>query len=134
MSPMVFFGLERGNVDVIIFIMLVVTGVLSAGPLANRILSYALILLAGLLKFYPLIVLSTALRERARTFFAIAAVAGLIVVGFVYRFREELAAPLGEVPRGGFSSGNLPFDGSRYALRLYPALEQFAWFTALPYV
>jgi hypothetical protein len=132
-SPMVVEALERGNVDVIIFIMLVVAGALSAGPLANRILSYALMLLAGLLKFYPLIVLSTALRERPRIFFTIAAAAGLIIVGFLYRFREELTAALENLPNGGFGAVDLPFDGPGFALRLFPGFEQFGWFTALPY-
>jgi hypothetical protein len=139
-STMIVYALERGNVDVILFIMLVVAGVLSTGPLASRILSYGLILLAGLLKFYPLIVFLTALRERPRTFFAIAAAAGLIVVGFFYRLRtemDEMAAFLNKALYGGyayelFGSENLPFGLPRYALRLFPGLEQFAWFTALP--
>ena len=131
---MVVFALERGNVDVILFIMMVIAGVLSTGPLANRILSYGLILVAGLLKFYPLIVLSTALRERPRTFLAIVAAAGFIIVGFVYRFREELSAMSRNIPNGGFGSVNLPFDGAKYALQLFPGLGQFAWFTTLPYV
>jgi hypothetical protein len=137
-STTVVFALERGNTDVILFIMLVVAGVLSTGPLASRILSYALILLAGLLKFYPLIVLLTALRERPRTFFAIAAAAGLIVVGFFYHFQTELAAALKNIPSGEYASDlfgsvNLPFGAATYTLRLFPKLEQFAWFTALPY-
>jgi hypothetical protein len=134
MSPTVIFALERGNVDVIIFIMLVVAGVLSIGLLANRILSYALILIAGLLKFYPLTVLFTALRERVRTCFVITAAASLIIVGFFFQFREELAASLTNIPRGGgFGSVNLPFDGPRYALLLFPGLKQVAWLTAFPY-
>jgi hypothetical protein len=138
-STMVLYALERGNVDIIIFIMLVVAGVLSVGPLVNRILSYALMMLVGLLKFYPLILLSTALRERPRTFLAIAAAAGLIIVGFFYRLREELAAAWANIPRGEWHSGdffgfaNLPFGLPKYMPRLFPGLEQFAWFTALPY-
>ena len=62
-SPMAVYCLERGNADAVIFIMLVIAGVLGAGPPANRLLSYSLILLAGLLKFYPLVALSTVLRE-----------------------------------------------------------------------
>ena len=136
-STMIVFALERANVDVILFVMLVVAGVLSTGPLASRILSYALILLAGLLKFYPLIGLSTALRERPRTFLVIAAAAGLIVVGFFYRFRTEIAATLNNAPYGGhaselFGAVNLPVGSPRYALLLFPGREQFAWFTALP--
>ena len=138
-STMIVFALERGNVDVILFIMLVGAGVLSTGPLASRILSYGLILLAGLLKFHPLIVFLTALRERPRTFFAIAAAAGLIVVGFFYRFRTEMAATWNNIPSGGwghaselFGSVNLPVGVPRFALLLFPGLEHFAWFTALP--
>jgi hypothetical protein len=133
-SPMVFYLLERGNVDVIVFIMLVVAGMLGTGPLTSRVFSYALMVLAGLLKFYPLIVLSTALRERPRPFFAIAAAASLIVFGFFYRFREELAAALGNIPSGEFGSVNLPFDGTKYALQLFPELGKVAWITMLPRV
>ena len=138
MSPMVIYGLERGNFDIIIFIMLVAAGILSTGPMASRILCYALIFMVGLLKFYPLVVLSTALRERPRTFAAIAASASLIIVGFFYRFREELAATwenIENISSGhfGFGSAYLPFYGPLRAARMFPVLEQFAWFTALPY-
>ena len=133
-SPMVFFLLERGNVDIIIFIMLVAVGTLSSGPPTSRAFSYALMLLAGLLKFYPLVVLWTALRERPRMFLAVAAGAGLIVFGFFYRFRADLAAALGNLPNGGFGSVNLPFDGTGYALQLFPGLGQFAWIAMLPRV
>jgi hypothetical protein len=133
-SPMIFFLLERGNVDIIIFIMLVITGTLGTGSPTSRVFSYVLMLLAGLLKFYPVVVFWTALRERPRMFFAIAAGAGLIVIGFFYRFRAELAAALGNLPNGGFGSVNLPFDGTDYALQLFPALGKFAWVAVLPYV
>ena len=92
-----------------------------------------MILLAGLLKFYPLVVLSTVLRERPRAFFAITATAGLIIVGFFYRFREEVSAAMKNIPRVGWGAVSLPFDGPRLALHVFPGLEQFAWFTALPY-
>ena len=104
MSPMVIYGLERGNFDIITFILLVVAGMLNTGPLASRTLSYALILLAGLLKFYPLVILSTALRERPRTFAVFAAAAGLIIVGVFYRFQEELAESWKNIPPPGNSA------------------------------
>jgi hypothetical protein len=137
-STMVVFALERTNVDVIFFIMFVVAGVLSSGSLASRILSYALMLLAGLLKFYPLTLLSTTLRERPRTFLVIVAASSLIIVGFVYRFREELAAGMRNIPHWGyteniFGSVNLPFGLPIYMPRVFPELDQFAWFTKLPY-
>ena len=138
-STTVVYALERGNSDVILFIMLVVAGVLSTGPLASRVLCYALILLAGLLKFYPLTGFLAALRERPRTFFAIVVAVGLIVVGLFYRFRTETAAALKNI--GGweyasdlFGAVNLPFGSLRYALWLFPGLEQYTWFAALPYM
>ena len=66
----------------------------------------------------------------------IAAAAGLIIVGVFYRFQEELAASWKNIPpagKFGFGAANLPFDGSSHAVRLFPGLQQFAWFTALPY-
>lgn len=132
-SPVVVYCLERGNADAVIFIMLAIAGVLGAGPLANRILSYALILLAGLLKFYPLVALLTVLRERPRTLFAIASTAGLIIVGFIYQFREELSAALKNIPRVGWGAVSLPFEGPGLALHLFPGLERFSWFGGLPY-
>jgi hypothetical protein len=81
--------------------------------------------------------MAPALRERPRTFFVIAGAASLIVVGFFYRFRTEVIATMKNTPRGGYASDlfgsvNLPFGGAGHPLRLFPGLEQFAWFTALP--
>lgn len=122
-STMALYGLERGNIDIIIFVMVVTAGVLSAGPLTNRLTAYGIILLAGLLKFYPLIALGTALRERPRTFFVIVGTVGLIVLGFCYRFRDELVATLKNIPHVGFGAANLPSDAPAYAARLFPGLQ-----------
>jgi hypothetical protein len=132
-SPMVIYGLERGNFDVLLFIMLVFAGVLISGGLVTRICSYALMLLAGLLKFYPVIALSTALRERPRIFAAVAVAASLICGVFLYDFRDELAAAWKNISGGGFSAANLPFHGPLRAKRLFPVIEQVSWFTSLPY-
>ena len=77
--------------------------------------------------------MSTVLRERPRGFFAITAIAGLIIVGFFYRFREEVSAALKNIPRVGWGAVSLPFDGPVSALHLFPGLEHFGWFTTLPY-
>jgi hypothetical protein len=133
-SPMVIYALERGNSDVLVFIMLVVAGALSTGPLASRILSYALMLLAGLFKYYPLAVLLTALRERPRTFVAITALAGLIILAVFYWFGEEQSAALKNLPSWtAFGARNLPFAGPLHAAKLSPRFQPFAFFPALPY-
>jgi hypothetical protein len=134
-SPMVIYALERANSDVLIFIMLVVAGVLCTGPLANRILCYALMLLAGLFKYYPLAVLLTALRERPRTFVAITALVGLCTAAVFFGFREEQFAVVKSLPpwTSGISAGKIPFVGTLKAAKLFPGLQQFAFFPALPY-
>jgi hypothetical protein len=100
-STMVVFALERANVDVILFLMIVAAGVLQTGPVLGRIASYALLLFAGLLKFYPLIALGTALRERPRIFFSVAITSVLIILAFLYGYWQELAAMSRNIPNGG---------------------------------
>ena len=102
-SSMVIFALERANVDVIFFSMVVTAGLLSTGPVLNRLLSYALLLFAGLLKFYPLIALVTALRERPRI-----SIIALISIATVCCFSLTTETSLRmscNVPAGGAESG-----------------------------
>jgi hypothetical protein len=131
-APMVVFALERANVDVLLFLMIVAAGLLSTGPIGSRILSYAILLFAGLLKFYPLAALVTALRERPRTFFSIALVCIVVFLAFLYDFRDELAAMSRNIPRGSagsdrFGAPNL-LNGFAVALqRFAPNIAHSAW-------
>lgn len=115
LSPPVVFALQRANVDVIMFLMLLGAAGLWVRLLPQRIAGYALILAAGLLKFYPLIVLATALRERTRVCVMVSAAAGAALLGFAIYFRSELHAMAANIPTGGYLVGdmfgakNLPF-------------------------
>ena len=122
-SSMVIFALERANVDVILFSMVVTAGLLSTGPVLNRLLSYALLLFAGLLKFYPLIALVTALRERPRISISIALISIATVLLFFVDYRDELAAMSRNVPAGGAESG--PFGAKNLPQGLAAMLGQF---------
>lgn len=105
-SPMALFALERANVDIIIFLLVVAAGLL--GPRLSggwRLLAYAPPLLAALLKYYPITLLCVALRERPRVFF-ITTAASIAAVGiFVILFRAELLASLPNIPGGGYATG-----------------------------
>ncbi len=57
----------------IIFVLAVIGSNLWLGSLPLRLLGYAVFLLAGMLKFYPLALLILALRERPRVSLSIAA-------------------------------------------------------------
>ena len=73
-SPHVVFAVERANSDVIIFIGTAIFLLLYERSPQLRIASYALALLLGLMKWYPMTVLALALRERLRIFLAVATI------------------------------------------------------------
>ena len=112
-STMVVFGLERGNVDVLLFLAIVAAAILGTGVTTSRAAGYAVLLGAGLLKYYPLVALLTALRERRRVFAGVALVAALAVAALFFGFRDEFAVLALNIPRGSFGSdlfgaSNLP--------------------------
>ena len=74
-SSTTMFAMERANIDLLMFVMAMLVARL-------RFIGYAVALLAGMLKFYPIVLLVAAVRERAVVCFAIWAVAlGAIAFG-----------------------------------------------------
>ena len=100
LSTMVCFALERNNIDVWIYLLIFVAGLLFGGRFLARCVSYLLFMLAGLLKYYPMILFLMALRERPWRFWVIAAgsLTGLIL--FVLAFSQELREAMPNVPSG----------------------------------
>ena len=79
-------AVEQANADVVMFLMIFL-GVLACGSrLPVRFVGYALITLSGLLKFYPMVALIMAIRERPVIFAAIAlcVMAALAAFGFFF--------------------------------------------------
>jgi hypothetical protein len=113
-SPMTVFALERANIDIIIFPLILCAAALYAAPYAYRLCSYAVILIAGLLKFYPLVLLALMARERWHRVLlpATIAVASLILFGFYEQ--ADLGRALANIPpvpyfTNGFSATSLPY-------------------------
>jgi hypothetical protein len=84
------FAMERANVDLIMFLLAVGAAFCLEGKLACRILGYGLMLIAGLLKFYPLVLLALMLRERLKVLAAVGLAATAIVAGTAFVFLDEL--------------------------------------------
>src|ERR1019366_3978625 len=99
------FAMERGNLDLMVFLLAVGAALCLGGTLGRRILGYSLMLLGGLLKFYPLVLLVLVLRERLAVLAALAFAAAAIIAGTGIVFLDELPR-LGPVP-GGEPFGNL---------------------------
>jgi hypothetical protein len=112
-SPMVVFALERANIDLIVFILVIGAGSSLVLSSRWRLLVYPLVLLAALLKIYPVTLLVLPLRERPRMFLAVIAASLAVVAVFVAVFRAELVAMMPNIPSGPyftdlFGAANLP--------------------------
>jgi len=114
LSPMTVFALERANADVAIFLLVLAGCALERARNPWRFGGYALYFFAGLLKFYPLVLLALIARERRRDALALAAIAGSILLLLVVCNRPELAKALANLPTpsyftDSFAAVNLPF-------------------------
>jgi hypothetical protein len=114
LSPMTVYALERANCDLVIFLMVLGGCAIDRAPRPWRLGCYILYLTAGLLKYYPLVLLVLCARERRRDAFAAAAIAVLILLGLAGFDHAELAKALANIPAlsyfyDSFSALNLPF-------------------------
>lgn len=113
LSPAVAYATERGNVDLFIFLLVLVAGLLAANRSPIRFAGYAVLFVAGLLKFYPLAAMIAIARERPRVFAALAFCVSAVVAAFVATFWRELRAATPNIPTGNpfgdmFGASNLP--------------------------
>lgn len=81
-SSTIIFALERANNDLIVWLLVLLVIALLRGAGMRRMLGYGVIILAGLLKFYPLVLLALAIQEKPRRMVVVALV-GLAVVSMV---------------------------------------------------
>src|SRR6516162_4067513 len=114
LSTMVVFALERANPDILVFLLVLATGLLTEYRLFMRLFGYFLGLVAALIKYYPAMVLVVAFREQVTTFRLV----GLAIVGafavFWVEYYVDIARGLPNIARGPyntdlFSAQNLPF-------------------------
>jgi hypothetical protein len=93
--------LERGNVDILLFLLVFAGTTVACRPGALRLAGYGMLIFAALLKFYPAAALVVATRERVRTFILVFALSVASALGLAITFSEELRIILGSLPRGG---------------------------------
>lgn len=126
------FAMERGNADLIMFLM-ILTGLLACGSsrLQIRLVGYAVITLASLLKFYPMVALILVIRERPAVFATVALMAAMTLGGLLLYCHQELVQMAVNIPSGilfhplQFGAKDLPkgleFVISKMAMkRFYP--------------
>ncbi|WP_217429543.1 hypothetical protein, partial [Sphingomonas bacterium] len=94
-SSVAVFAVERGNNDLLLFLLAGAAATLACRSPRARLLGYGLALLAGLLKYFPLALLALAAREPPRRAAAIAAVAILLTLLFAASAWHDLVRALG---------------------------------------
>jgi hypothetical protein len=130
-STMVVYALERGNADLIMFLLLLAAGWLYRREGAAHVVAYAAFLLGGLLKFYPLVLMLLAVRERWKPFLGLAMLSTAIMAAFFIGYATELRLAVGHIPTGDwfteqFSAQNLPFGLIEVYPQLAAAVPRFA--------
>jgi hypothetical protein len=114
MSTMIVFALERANPDVFLFLMALAAGFLAQGRLSFRLFGYGIVLLAGLIKYYPIMGLFIVFRERSPVLVPVA----LIILGvlglFWWGYRYDVFRGMPTIATGAyntdlFAAKNLPF-------------------------
>jgi hypothetical protein len=114
-SPTMVYAVERANNDLAVFLLVICGAIVFAAPRPFRLFSYGLFVAAGLLKYYPLVLLILVARERRRDALVIAAAAGFTLLLFGVAFYPELRIALTSIPAASsyftdaFSARNLPF-------------------------
>ncbi len=113
LSTPVAFALERGNCDLVIFALSAGAASLVYQNRRARLAGYGFVILAGLLKYYPLSLISLAVRETVKNFSVLLAAAVLLVAAFAFFERNELGRALALIPSPGpsrevFGAINMP--------------------------
>jgi hypothetical protein len=107
------FALERGNNDLVIFVLVASAAALASRSTGFRLLGYCLALLAGLLKYYPLAAMGLATRERPKAFLAVTFAGAGTLAAFAVLEGRELARALALIPTG-------PWFGDMFGAPMLP--------------
>jgi hypothetical protein len=126
-SPSVMLGVERGNPDLVIFVLVAGAMLASDGSLFRLELSGALLLFASVLKFYPVLALGAFVRRATRASIVVAgAVTGyfLVYLAVTYSYVDLI---LKSIPPPTSLAYGVRFPALWFSESAQRALGGFAW-------
>jgi len=123
-SSMPVFALERCNTDVVMFILIIAGGWFWGRSMPLRLAGFPFFALAGLLKFYPLVLFVLYLRERMAIFAALCLAGCALIAAFVWHFHAELREMSRDLPV--FSYFTDAFGAAQLPGGLVTALQHMA--------
>ena len=109
-APSTMMAVERGNNDLVIFVLLALAVIFLRRKEASAWVAYGLVGLCAVLKLYPICAFMLAWRETPRRTLTIFAVAALLFGGYLYGIRADLHTLRTTVPRA---------RGVAYGARVY---------------
>jgi hypothetical protein len=123
-SPNVVFALERANFDIVMFLFVLVA-VLLLRAHRTAIAGYGLFLAAAALKFYPIVLMVLALRERPLRFLTVLAISLCCFAAYLFLFARSTGQALNILPPGlpfddAFGAASLPFGVMLLAFQPIP--------------
>lgn len=101
-STAVLYAVERGNNDIVVYLLILASLALLKRGQSHRFFAYSLFLFAGLLKYYPLVLLALALRERGRALAIVVAGALLALTAFLLFYNRAVLEALANIPAGSY--------------------------------
>jgi hypothetical protein len=112
------YAVERANNDIIMFVLILAAGLTLTRPSAARWYGYPLILLAALLKFYPICALIVSCRERRVAFIVVNFLSLCVISIFAVVAHYGLGRVFANVPGESyyadlFGAKNLPYGITR---------------------
>ena len=123
LSNAVVFAVELANADVLMFVLLVLAGVAALRMIPVRLVAYPLIIVAALLKYYPVAALIIALRERPGWLVLVAVFSLLSLGAFVFVDAADILRTLRFMPSGDdlymFGARSLPYGLRKLFPRFY---------------
>jgi len=126
LSPAVAFAMERGNADLLMFVLAALAGWLAARRTRWRFLAYPLVVLAACLKLYPATLVVYALRERGKTCVLAGGFSLLVLAAYLLFDRagiREMLAVLGAPAMAPIAQAAVGLAAVGIVLRCRPALR-----------
>ena len=98
LSPASAYAIERANMDLLVFVSLILAAFLFSRSGLARVTAYALMFLMATLKFYPIAAMGLALQEKRSRFILVAVITSIAWGAFLYSVRHEFGEMLANLP------------------------------------
>jgi hypothetical protein len=106
-SSVVAYAVERANVDLLIFVLAMIAITLNCRCAPVRLLGYSAVLVAGMLKFYPVSLMILAVRERLMVFLTLGFVVLSLIALWLVLDGTDILRGIANIPTTSYFDDNI---------------------------